>query len=401
MSDAIMTETLGPPTSAAGADHRAHPIAVVTARPRFWKRRLVWLGLFLVVSVLGTLVMAAAGGGSETDTKSLTATVKRGDLEVVVLETGRVEPLLETQIKSKVGGQVVEVLVQEGERVKRGQVLLRIDATETKRDVARMEAETAQAREALAFAQISLVRAEKEHKAAIAPAVAYEQTKHEAALARARLKVAEVALETARDRLSYTNIDAPFDGTIIQRNVQPGEVVIPGMTATVEGRPQLVLADMSVLLVKTDLNQIDVARAKKGQLAEVTLDALPGKKFTATITRVAPAATNVNGRDAFPIEASLTATQDLSEIKPGMTADVRVMIEKRPKVLLLPIEAVTTEKGKSIVHLFDNSSGGKRRTREAEVKLGARNDREIEITGGLSEGAEVMIKPPAVKGEET
>jgi macrolide-specific efflux system membrane fusion protein len=391
-TNAMMNEPLG---AAASSDSRP----AVASRPAFFKRRLVWLGLFLLVSVLGTLVTAGAGGGTgDKDAHALTATVKRADLEVVVLETGRVEPLLETQIKSKVGGQVIEVLVQEGERVKRGQILLRLDATDLKRDVARMEAEIAQAREALAYAQIQLGRAEKARTAAIAPAAELDQIRHEAAMARARLKGAEVALETARDRLGYTSIEAPFDGTIIQRNVQPGEVVIPGMTATVEGRPQLVLADMSVLLVKTDLNQIDVARAKKGQTAEITLDALPGKKFTATVTRVAPAATTVNGRDAFPIEASLTASQDLSEIKPGMTADVRVLIEKRPKVLLLPIEAVITDKGKSIVHVRETAAG-KPRTREVEVKVGARNDREIEIKEGLSEGAEVTIKPPAVKDD--
>jgi RND family efflux transporter MFP subunit len=392
MADATLTESL---TTSPRAETRL----VAPAKPAFFKRRLVWLGLFIGVSVLGTLISVAVGGGSgDKDAQALTATVKRTDLEVVVLETGRVEPLLQTQIKSKVGGQVLEVLVQEGEHVKRGQILMRLDATDLKREVARMEAEIAQAREALAFAQIQLGRAEKARSAAIAPAAELDQIRHEAALARARLKGAEVALETARDRLGYTSIEAPFDGTIIQRNVQPGEVVIPGMTATVEGRPQLVLADMSVLLVKTDLNQIDVARAKKGQTAEITLDALPGKKFTATVTRVAPAAANVNGRDAFPIETALASAQDLSEIKPGMTADVRILIEKRAKVLVLPIEAVITEKGKSTVHVRERTAGGKPHTREAEVKVGARNDREIEITG-LSEGVEVMIKPPAVKDD--
>jgi membrane fusion protein, macrolide-specific efflux system len=366
---------------------------------RLLRRKLVWAGIFLLAVI--AFAVLRSGKGARTGGKTLTAKVKRADLEVAVLETGRIEPLFQTQIKSKVGGQVVEVLAQEGERVKKDQVLLRIDPTDHERDVARMEAEIAQTREALAYATIQLGRAEKASRVAIAPAAELDQSKHEVALARARLRAAEVALATARDRLRYTSILAPFEGTIIQRNVQPGEVVVPGMTATVEGRPLLMLADMSVLLVKTDLNQIDVARAKKGQTAEVTLDALPGKKWKASVTRVAPAAVDVRGRDSFPIEAALEAGQDLGAIKPGMTADVRILIETRPKVLLLPIEAVTTEKNKSTVELNEHVPGKSApQSRVVEVELGERNDREVEIKKGVSEGNEVLINPPAVKGAE-
>ena len=386
-------------TESLGIARESSP-ALPVARPKvgFFRRRGVWVGAFLALIGIAVVIVRAGASGGGKEGNALTAKVKRGDLEVVVLETGKVEPLLQTQIKSKVGGQVTEVLVQEGERVDKGQVLVRIDPTDYKRDVMRATADTAQAREAVRYARLRLGQAEQARKVAIAPAVELDQARHEAALAAARLLAAEVALETSRDRLRYTAIDAPFAGTIIQRNIQPGEVVIHGVTATVEGRPQLVLADMSVLLVKTELNQIDIARVKKGQKAEVTLDALPGKKFVAEVTRVAPAATNVNGRELFPVEAALENAQDLSEIKPGMTADVKVMIETRPKVLLVPIEAVVSESGKDRVHLVDRA-GGKLTSTLVEVKLGARNDREVEVKSGISEGAEVMIKPPAVKNE--
>ena len=154
--------------------------------------------------------------------------------------------------------------MEEGARVKKGHILLRVDPTDYRRDVARVEAEIAQLRESVNFSLIKLDRSEKARAVEIAPAQELDQARHEAALSRAQLKAAEVALATARDRLRYTEIDAPFDGTVIQRNVQPGEVVVPGMTATMEGRPLLMLADMSVLLVKTDLNQIDVARVNEG-----------------------------------------------------------------------------------------------------------------------------------------
>jgi multidrug efflux pump subunit AcrA (membrane-fusion protein) len=126
-----------------------------------------------------------------------------------------------------------------------------------------------------------------------------------------------------------------------------------------------------------------------------------GKKFNATVTRVAPAATTVNGRDAFPVEVALDHTQDLTGIKPGMTADVRVLIRKRAKVLLLPIEAVISEEGKDQVHLLERPAGGGSPTsRLTEVKLGERSDNEVEVIAGVTEGAEVVIQPPSVGGND-
>jgi RND family efflux transporter MFP subunit len=371
------------------------------ARRGFFRRRSVWLVLvgLLAAGSLGALRQRSGGAAGKLD-KSLTATVKRSDLEVVVLETGRVEPRLQTQVKSKVGGQVVDVVVQEGEKVKKGQNLLRIEPTDYQRDVARMEAEITQSREALGYAEIQLRRAEKAHAGNIAPAAELDLARHEVAMAQGRLKGAGVALATARDRLRYTEIDAPFDGTIIQRNVQPGEVVVPGMTATVEGKPLMVLADISMLVVKIDLNQIDVAKVRLGQKTDVTLDALPGRKFSAVVTRVAAASSIAvrsgqnSGPDVFPVETTLDPKQDLSEIKPGMTADARILVEKRPAVLVLPIEAITTEKGKSFAQVIDGVAGKEPKVQKRDVTIGARNDREMEVTAGLKEGELVMIKPP-------
>jgi HlyD family secretion protein/macrolide-specific efflux system membrane fusion protein len=364
-------------------------------------RRLIWFVLVPGLAIAGLVAVRQGRGGAAAElNKSLSAVVKRADLDVVVLETGRVEPRLQTQIKSKVGGQVVDVKVEEGQKVKAGQVLLRIDPADYRRDVERMEAESLQQREVVGYTQLQLDRTEKAGAGAIAAATEVDQARHEAALARARLKSAQVALETARDRLRYAEVEAPFDGTIIQRAIQPGEVVVPGVTATVEGKALLVLADISVLLVKIDLNQIDVARVQRGQKAEITLDALPGKTFSAVVTRVAPAAAvrasggQGHAPDVFPVEASLDTHQDLAAIKPGMTADVRILVDKKQKVLVLPIESVITEKGKNFVQAIEGGKDGKPTTTRREITVGARSDRDVEVKSGLSEGARVLIKPP-------
>src|SRR5262249_44866244 len=146
---------------------------------------------------------------------------------------------------------------------------------------------------------------------------------------------------------------------VIQRGIEPGEVVTPGVAATFEGKPLLVVADLSELKVKINLNQIDVAKVRLTQPVDVTVDALAGKKFVARVSKVAPAAVLEKGKDVetFPVEATLMreaegrpndsgSAGDVAAIKPGMTADVKIKVDKKPNVLVLPIEAVVTEKAK-------------------------------------------------------
>jgi RND family efflux transporter MFP subunit len=375
----------------------AAPVVIVQkSKLRRWAKWIVLAACLVIIAVNVVSRLAKRGAGAKLD-KALVANVRKGDLDVTVLETGRIEPRAQAQVKSRVGGQVTDVTVQEGEKVQVGKVLLRLEPTDYRRDVARMEAEVEQERLALDYASLQLRRSEKARAGAIAPQAELDQAQHEAAAARARLEMGKVTLATARDRLRYTSIEAPIAGTVTQRNINPGEVVVPGVTSTFEGKPLMVISDLTVLLVKIDLNQIDVARVRKGQKADITIDALPGKKYRAHVTKVAPAAVAAahgQGADVFPVEAELEADQDLADIKPGMTADVRIVVSTEKNVLLLPIEAVVTAKEKSHVSaIFEEK--GKQKTVEREVTLGARNDRDVQIKSGMKEGEKVAINPPA------
>jgi len=209
---------------------------------------------------------------------------------------------------------------------------------------------------------------------------------------KAALQTATVAFNAASDQLRYTKILSPMEGTVTERGIQPGEVVTPGVQASFDGKSLMTVSDLSTLIVKADLNQIDVAKVKLGQTVAVTLDALPGKSYEATITKIAPASITPKDKqvDVFPVEATLTKADAL--IKPGMTADVRIHIEKKPNVLILPIEAVVKEKGKQMVTKVVAVEKGKKQE-QVEVHVGARNDREVEVTDGIKEGDEIMIKP--------
>ncbi len=380
------------------------------------KKRRRWpyvLGVFVILTGIFFFVRRGSGGQKAIDAALLTK-VKRGDLEIAVIETGKVQPREKVEIKSKVAGQVERVFVEEGEMVKKGQLLLRIDATDFRRDnaqaqanVAKAQADIAMAKNALEFAQLNLDRRRKGLEgrgvAQIDVDTALSDVKSkQVALqtAEVQLSGAKVALGASEDRLHYTQISSPMDGTVIARGIEPGEVVVPGSQATFEGKPLLTVADLSVLIVKTDLNQIDVARVKLGQPVTLTLDALPGKKYEAKVTKVAPASTTPKGKDVdvFPVEATLVKAD--AEIKPGMTADVRIHIETKPNVLSLPIEGVVKEVGKSYVTKVVQLPKGGQSTEKIEVQVGARNDREIEIVSGVPEGETILIKPASASDNE-
>jgi len=410
-------------------------------KPRRWPRRLAFA---LVVTGLGALVAVNAKGTDEAVLdEALITKVKKSDLVLEVIETGKIAPREKVDIKSKVSGQVLEVLVVEGQAVKKGQLLLRLDPVDYEREVARADAELAQAKQAHAFSVQALAR----RQAALAErAVAeadVEQAQNDVDMRAAAVRIAEVAVSAAQDRLRACNVTSPLSGTVIQRGIEAGEVITAGVQATVEGKPLLTVADLSTLIVKSELNQIDVARVALGQSVKLTLDALPGQTFTATVSKIAPAAVKAEARDAevFPIEATVGAgvaaapvaaapvaaapaaagpvePQDqkttaastntpsaapaatTAGIKSGMTADVRILVETRPAVLLVPIEAVVKEEGKSRVNKVVVDEHGKKKGEKIEVTVGKSNDREMEVLVGLKEGDELVVDPGSAKDNE-
>ncbi len=360
------------------------------------RKRRRWIAPLVVVVIIGVVVAVFAkrgGAGPKELDPSLITMVKRSDLAIEVLETGKVQPREKVEIKSKVSGQVAKVYVDAGDRVKKGQLLLQLDPVDYERQVARTEADVAAAKNALEFSELSLSRRENGLKERGVAQMDVDTAAADVKAKKVAVQTADVAYNAASDQLHYTRIVSPMDGTVTERGIQPGEVVTPGVQASFDGKSLLTVSDLSVLIVKADLNQIDVARVKLGQKVTVTLDALPGKSYEATITKIAPASILPKDKqvDVFPVEATL-AKADLA-IKPGMTADVRIHIEKKEHVLALPIEAVVKENGKQFVSKVVPAENNKQKTDKVEVTVGARNDREIEIASGIKEGDKILIKP--------
>lgn len=363
------------------------------------RRKWVWgLVIAVVLGAAGVAVARASGSAPPIDPARV-VTATRGTLALEILETGRVEPREKVELKSKLAGEVVAVRVDEGDRVRKGDVLVALDPTDFEREVAAVEAELERARAAIDFARVTLARKRRAVEERVMASAELDVSEHELRTRLAERRMLEVRLGAARDRVRYTRIAAPMDGTVIQRATEVGEVVVPGVQATLNGKPLLTIADLSVLVVKVDLNQIDVAKVRLGALASVTFDALPGKTLSAKITRVAPASTRPSEKDleVFPVEAELLTADEA--IKPGMTADVRIALEQRADVILLPIEAVVKSEGRTQVTRMLDADGGPR-TEQVDVTLGARNDRELELVSGLNAGDRVLIDPASAAANE-
>lgn len=394
MSDEAKIPTLYPVSTTMPETKAA---AKPTRRPK--RRRWVW----------GLALLAIAGGGgfyaqrSRATAKpidpSLLVTVTKKSLDVEIFETGKIAPREKADLKSKVAGTVQQVLVQEGVMVKKGDTLIALDPTDYQRDLEKNEADIASIEAAIDFAGVQKQRAERGVAQGIAPQTELLTTTNEERAKTLQLKSAEVARNVSQDRLRYTRIVSPISGTVIARNIEPGESVVPGVQATMDGKALLTIADLSTLLVKVNLNQIDVAKVAVGRTATLTLDALPGKKYEARITKVAPASVKLTGKDqeVFPIEALIEHPDGL--VKPGMTADVRVHLDSKPDVLAVPIEAVVKENGHSFVTKIVDDGKGKTHPEKVEVTVGLRNDREVEITG-VPEGTKVMLKPASSSENE-
>lgn len=364
----------------------------MTPRRRIWP----WILGVVLLGGAGAAVFISRGASATKELEgALVSAVKRGDFPIDVVETGKVQPREKVEIKSKVAGQVEKVFVREGAVVKKGDLLVQLEPTDYRRDVARCEADLAQARNALEFAQLSLDRKKRGLADRGVAQVDVDFAQNDLKAKEVAVTIAQVALSAAQDRLRYTQLLSPLDGVIISRGIEPGEMVTPGVQATYEGLPLLTVANLSALIVKVNLNQIDVAKVKLGQAVTLTLDALPGKTYKATITKVAPAAvtpkaTDKDPVDYFPVEATLAEVD--GEIKPGMSADTRIHIETKPQILALPIEAILKESGKSFATRVVTTAG-KEKTEKVEVNVGVRNDRDVEIVSGLAEGDRVVIRP--------
>ncbi len=269
-----------------------------------------------------------------------TALVGRQDLNVVAEAAGLVEPITTVEIKSKASGEVTAVHVETGHEVTRGTLLAEIEPRDVRSALAQAEADL---RVAEARAQTSAAnarRVEQLRKQNVATEQELEATVLEEANARAQLVKARTTLELARERMNDVTIRAPLSGTVIEKTIEPGNIIASASGTFGGGTTLLKMADLSIVRVRALVDQTDIGKIQPGQSARVTVEAYPGRPFTGEVVKIEPQAVVDQNVTMFPVLIHLQNQERL--LKPGMNTEAEIEIAQRDNAVVIPNDAVVS-----------------------------------------------------------
>lgn len=303
--------------------HRWRPVTTGIMRQ---KKSFIAIGLVLILSVIGVLVHRLAFAKETTAYRF--ATIERGNLQSTVSATGTLNAVTTVSVGTQVSGQVSELLVDFNDHVKKGQLLARIDPTLALQAVTDAQANLEKSQAQALQASRDYARNRELTNDGLVARSAYEVSQSGATVANAGVKSARVALDRARQNLSYTSIYAPIDGVVVERNVQQGQTVAASLSA-----PQLFLIanDLSQMQILAQVGESDIAQIKEGQPVSFTVQALTGQTFKGTVKQVRLQSTTTDNVVNYTVVVSVPNTD--GKLLPGMTARVQFLTKQADNVL--------------------------------------------------------------------
>jgi HlyD family secretion protein len=409
------------------------------------------LGITAALIIFGIIGKSKGWIGKEPSVEVEFSKVEHRNITEVVTASGAIQPVTEVKITPEVSGEIIEMLIKEGDSVRTGQLLLRLKPDNAMSALERAKASMnqnlanlAQARAAMMKSEANLTRAELEFKRQqnlfkekVIPEADFEASqaafliasndleaaKQNVIAAQYIVQSAEATVKEARENLEFTTIKAPMGGIVSKLNVEKGEVVLG--TRQMAGTEMLRIADLSNMEVRVDVNENDIIRVSLGDTTIIDVDsyAFLEKKFKGIVTQIANSAKNKTSADAvteFEVRIRilnesyrelLERNNSPSPFRPGMTASVEIITNKKEQVLSVPLSAVTLRgMKKDSVHtvgfseitgssttgetetevVFINDNG---RAKMAAVKTGISDFGNIEVISGLSPGQEVVTGP--------
>ena len=266
--------------------------------------------------------------------------VERRDIVISALAAGVVEPDVTVEVKSKASGELLEVLVESGDLVERGTLLVRIDQRQPRNTLALAAAELDVAQARLATEEAQKRRSEKLFKSESIPETEYEQALLEHVNARAGVVRASVAVENAQIEMDDTEVLAPITGTVIEKNAERGQVISSPIQAVSGGTVLLKMADLNLVQIRTLVDETDIGKISPGLRATVTVAAYPNRPFAGVVTKIEPQAFTEQNVTMFPVLVRIENRDAL--LQPGMNSEVEIHIGSRTRVLAVPNAALRT-----------------------------------------------------------
>lgn len=373
------------------------------------KLKKLGVGIFILAVLL---LVGILTGIIKTETALMVETekVERRTITETVSASGKIQPEVEVKISPDVSGEIVALLVKEGDRVEKGDLLIKIKPDIYKSILERSKASLNTAKANLAKSKAQLTESESkfnrnkhlynEGAISLSEFEQIEATYKVAALnvesSQYAVSSAEASLNEAEENLDKTSIYAPVAGTISLLNVELGERVVG--TGQMSGTELLRLADLSAMEVAVEVNENDIVRVNLNDTSIIEVDAFLGEEFKGIVSEIANSA-NVSGVSAdqvtnFEVKIRIL---DSTNFRPGMTASVEVQTKWVKDVISVPIQAVTTRKdtaadsdNKKVECVFKYEDN---KAKFTVVKTGIQNDKFIQVLQGLSD-SDVVIKGP-------
>ncbi|MFN7900613.1 MAG: efflux RND transporter periplasmic adaptor subunit [Synechococcaceae cyanobacterium] len=359
-------------------------------RSPLWRSQRLWIGVGMAALVSGGVVAWQRFGQAPRNLAPFTVVAKSGSLPGVVTANGELQAIERVNLSPKRMGVIEALYVQEGQSVRRGQPIARMESSDLTDRIQELEA-------GLNSAEAELERSRSEVQRNIPLYQQQAISLNDYNRYRADYLVKLQAVKAARQRLdqrlverSELTVRAPFDGVISQRFADPGAFVTPTTTAAaVAGATSSSIVELSQgLEVVAQVPENDLGRLREGMPALVRVDAFPDRRFKAQVRRIAPRAVRTNNVNTF--EVKLRLLDPAPQLRIGMTADIDFQTGTLQADTLVPTVAIVTEGGRPGVLTV----GPRQEPTFQPVELGASSGRQTQVLSGLPSGSRVFIDLP-------
>ncbi len=313
------------------------------------KKRNKIIIILAAVVVVAIVIVANVLKSGEKTVSVQAEKVEKGDLTSIVTANGMITPKTDVKISAYVPAKIVRLPVKEGDRVSQGQLLVQLDDTEYRAAASQANAELASTKASLEQAQLTYDRQKELFEKKLTSREQYDMAKTELDLAKARHQQAVANLDRARYSLSKTTMTSPMEGLVTALNAEVGEIVMIG-TMNNPGTVIMTISDMSEIEAEVEVDEIDVAEVKLGQEAEISIDAFPDTTFRGRVNEIGHTArvSGLGTQDQVTnFLVKVTLLDDVSAIRPGMSASVDITTNSRTDVLNVPIQAVVMREEKT------------------------------------------------------
>ena len=409
------------------------------------KKILVLIGTLILLT---TLYFNKNESEEPSKPKFKVSKVSQGPISVQISATGIVEPNFKVEVKSKASGEVLSFPKHEGDRVKKGTLLLQLDKSDEKRNVDKAKSDLSSSTAKLKKAETALLLQKTKYKTDIKTAESEVQKaifnlkesedklkrqielfdqkvvsqesletfqtlyevnqqkliqaesqlqqakdsihdiamkENEIELVNTEVQRAEIALDEVEERLEETEIFAPITGIIIEKLVEVGQIIASGISNVNGGTALATIADMSRLFIIADIDETDIGSVKIGHAVTITADAFPDKKFKGVVKRIAPQGLVENSITIFKVKIEVLG-KGRKILKPMMSANIEIVTDHVENTMLTSRAGIREGENEKFVMVLKNDKPEK-----AIVKTGIRNPIQVEIISGLNPDDEVIL----------